>query len=470
MNLLNKPIEDVIQSLYDGIKSKKEIIANFRKDYKLNDEKEQIIKIARLKLVDFLDEFEITVSQSLQAILTLQAELCNLKENKEGKLINRTILDSKIDNSQLNISNINNTYSSNRKNIIPKNEKEEVKKEIEEISDNINKTSDLINNIILNETKLNFDYSKLASKINNNNNESELSLITNSNNNNYIKEKNNNILKEEERLIPESDISEIMQDDNLNNRNDFNNISISSIKPKNNENKKNKSVSSDLILNYKNEPEPEIEQIKIPIRQSLRQIISKGNNNNQLMNNTNNIINTNLYKEEKDNTINEFSIGSKREIFQNKIKKVEKENKIKNLISKINAEESYKVYLGNKYGGGHYNIFLKKLNNNEIDFNSIEKEVKIITDLVNTDRNIRKQRNNNFKNNNSMLNNSGIKNKKNHSRRNSKENNNSFNNENPNEYIEPINFANFLRGDDNALRKKRSKSKKRNSKEKNINY
>ena len=155
---------------------------------------------------------------------------------------------------------------------------------------------------------------------------------------------------------------------------------------------------------------------------------------------------------------------------QNKIKKVEKENKIKNLISKINAEESYKVYLGNKYGGGHYNVFLKKLNNNEIDFNSIEKEVKIITDLVNTDRNIRKQRNNNFKNNNSMLNNSGIKNKKNHSRRNSKENNNSFNNENPNEYIEPINFANFLRGDDNALRKKRSKSKKRNSKEKNINY
>ena len=56
MNLLNKSIEDVIQSLYDGIKSKKEIIVNFRKDYKLNDEKEQIIKIARLKLVDFLDD------------------------------------------------------------------------------------------------------------------------------------------------------------------------------------------------------------------------------------------------------------------------------------------------------------------------------------------------------------------------------------------------------------------------------
>ena len=467
MSLLNKPIEDVIQSLYDGIKSKKEIIVNFRKDYKLNDEKEQIIKIARLKLVDFSDEFEITVSQSLQAILTLKAELCNLIENKEGKLIN-SIFDSKIDNSQINISNINNTCSSSRKNNISKNEKEEVKREIEEISDNINKTSHLINNII-NETKLNFDYSKLMTKINKN--ESELSLITNPNNNNFIKEKNNNILKEEERLISETDFSEIMQDDNLNNRNDINNISISSsIKVKNNENKKNKYVSSNLLLNYTNEPEPEIEHMKIPIRQSLRQINS--NNNNKFINKTENNINSYLYKEERENILNELSIGSKREVFQNKVKKLEKENKIKNLISKINEEESYKVYLGNKYGGGHYNIFINKLNNNEIDFDSLEKEVEIIRDLVNTDRNIRKQRNNNFKNNNSLLNNSGIKNRKNsnHSRRNSKENNNKINDDNPNEYIEPINFANFLRGDNNnSLRKKskkRSTSKKSLSKEK----
>ncbi len=463
MSLLNKPIEDVIQSLYDGIKSKKEIIVNFRKDYKLNDEKEQIIKISRLKLVDFSDEFEITVSQSLQAILTLKAELCNLIENKEGKLIN-TIFDSKIENSQINISNINNTYSSSRKNNISKNEKEEVKREIEEISDNINKTSHLINNII-NETKLNFDYSKLMSKINKN--ESELSLITNPNNNNFIIEKNNNILKEEERLISETDFSEIMQDDNINNRNDINNISIStSIKVKNNENKKNKYVSSNLLLNYTNEPEPEIEHIKIPIKQSLRQINS--NNDNKFINKTENNINSYLYKEERENIFNELSIGSKREVFQNKVKKVEKENKIKNLISKINEEESYKVYLGNKYGGGHYNIFIKKLNNNEIDFDSLEKEVEIIRDLVNTDRNIRKQRNNNLKNN-SMLNNSGIKNRKNskHFRRNSKENNNKINDDNPNEYIEPINFANYLRGDNNnSLSKKRSTSKKSLSKEK----
>ena len=466
MSLVNKPIEDVIQSLYDGIKSKKEIIANFRKDYKLNNEKEQIIKIDRLKLVDFSDEFEITVSQSLQAILTLKAELCNLIENKEGKLIN-TIFDSKIENSQINISNINNSYSNSRKNNISKNEKEEVKREIEEISDNINKTSHLINNII-NETKLNFDYSKLMSKINNN--EGELSLITNPNNNNFIKEKNNNILKEEERLISETDFSEIMQYDNLNNRNDINNISISSsIKVKNNENIKNKYISSNLLLNYINEPEPEIEHIKIPIRQSLRQINS--NSDNKFINKTENNINSNLYKEERENIYNELSIGSKREVFHNKVKKVEKENKIKNLISKINEEESYKVYLGNKYGGGHYNIFIKKLNNNEIDFDSLEKEVEIIRDLVNTDRNIRKQRNNNFKNN-SLLNNSGIKNRKNsnHSRRNSKENNNKINDDNPNEYIEPINFANFLRGDNNnslsKKSKKRSTSKKSLSKEK----
>ena len=75
--------------------------------------------------------------------------------------------------------------------------------------------------LILNETKLNFDYSKLASKINNN--ESELSLITNPNNTNYIKEKNN-VLKDDDRLIPEEEISCIIQNDNLNNKNDLNNL------------------------------------------------------------------------------------------------------------------------------------------------------------------------------------------------------------------------------------------------------
>ena len=456
MSLLNKPIEEVIQTLYDGIKSKKDIISNFKKKYKLNDEKVQSITIQRLILIDILDEFEITVSQSLQAIQTLQAELFNLKETKEGKLLNKTIYDSKIENSQLNLSNINNTFT-NRKLNTPKNEKEEVKKEIDELNDNINKTSDLINNIILNETKLNFDYSKLATKIKNN--DSEL------NPNNFINDKNN-ILKEENRLISEGDISDIINDDNINNRNDFNNISISSIK--NNDNKKHSSNLMINYTNYSNEPEPEIEQIKIPIKQSLRHIISKGNNNENKVNNIYNNITPKIEEEKECN--NELSIGSKREIFQNKIKKVEKENKIKKLISKINAEESYKVYLGNKYGGGHYNIFLKKLNNNEIDFDSLEKEVKIITDLVNTDRNIRKQRNNNFKNNNSMLNNSNSKSKKNHSRKNSSNSVNvNSNEENPNEYIEPINFANFLRGDNNSIRnksKKRNSSKKSNSKEK----
>ena len=77
------------------------------------------------------------------------------------------------------------------------------------------------------------------------------------------------------------------------------------------------------------------------------------------------------------------------------MKKIEKENKIKNLITKINSEESYKIYLGNKYGEGEYNQFLKKLNNNEIEIDSLENEVKLITDLVITDRNIKKQKNNN---------------------------------------------------------------------------
>ena len=440
MTSINKSIEEVIQTLYDTIKSKNEIINYFRKNNNINNEKEQLITIQRLKLIDFIDEFEITVSQSLQAIQTLQIELSNLKENKEGKLINRTNLDSKIENSNLNLSNFNSIYYCNKLNIQQK-EKKELKKEIENRSININKTNDLINKVISNETKLNFDYSKLASKINNN--ESELSLITNPNNTNYIKEKNN-VLKDDEKLIPEVEISDIIVDDNLNNKNDLNNISISTIKTKNNENKKIKTQSSNIILNESNEQEPEIEQIKIPIRQSLRKIISIGNKNENKENNINNNSN---------NLIND-----------------EKGNKIKNIISKINSEESYKIYLSNKYSKGEYNQFLKMLNNNEIDFDSLENEIKIITDLINTDRNIRKQRNNIYKNNNNIFNNNNNKYIKssNHSRNNSKGKNIFYSNdENPNEYMEPLNFANFLRGDYNIKKNKnKNLSKKKHSKDK----
>ena len=401
MTSINKSIEEVIQTLYDTIKSKNEIINYFRKNNNINNEKEQLITIQRLKLIDFIDEFEITVSQSLQAIQTLQIELSNLKENKEGKLINRTNLDSKIENSNLNLSNLNSIYYCNKLNIQQK-EKKELKKEIENRSININKTNDLINKVISNETKLNFDYSKLASKINNN--ESELSLITNPNNTNYIKEKNN-VLKDDEKLIPEV---------------------------------------SNIILSESNEQEPEIEQIKIPIRQSLRKIISIGNKNENKENNINNNSN---------NLIND-----------------EKGNKIKNIISKINSEESYKIYLSNKYSKGEYNQFLKMLNNNEIDFDSLENEIKIITDLINTDRNIRKQRNNIYKNNNNIFNNNNNKYIKssNHSRNNSKGKNIFYSNdENPNEYMEPLNFANFLRGDYNIKKNKnKNLSKKKHSKDK----
>ena len=150
-----------------------------------------------------------------------------------------------------------------------------------------------------------------------------------------------------------------------------------------------------------------------------------------------------------------------------KIINIEKENKIKNLLSKINSEESFKVYLSNKYGEGEYNQFLKKLKNNEIEFDSLENELKIIKDLVITDRNIRKQKNGNYKSIDNIFNNNNKYLKStNYSRKNSKGNNSFYSNEgNPNEYIEPLNFANFLRGDNNI---KKNKNKNRNPSKKKI--
>ena len=82
MSLLGKPIEEVIETLYNSIKNKRQIINNIKKEYNINNDNLKEIKINRLKLIDLLDEFEVTISQSLQAIQTLKVEIFNIKEKQ----------------------------------------------------------------------------------------------------------------------------------------------------------------------------------------------------------------------------------------------------------------------------------------------------------------------------------------------------------------------------------------------------
>ena len=82
MSLLGKPIEDVIETLYKSIKSKRQIITDIKKEYNIDNDSFNDIKINRFKLIDLLDEFEVTISQSLQAIQTFKVEIFNLKEKQ----------------------------------------------------------------------------------------------------------------------------------------------------------------------------------------------------------------------------------------------------------------------------------------------------------------------------------------------------------------------------------------------------
>jgi hypothetical protein len=116
MSLLGKPIEEVIETLYNSIKSKRQIISNIKNEYNINNDKFNEIKINRLKLIDLLDEFEVTISQSLQAIQTLKVEIFNIKE----KQTTEEILNLTNELQMKYTTNENTNHNNNNNNIFEK--------------------------------------------------------------------------------------------------------------------------------------------------------------------------------------------------------------------------------------------------------------------------------------------------------------------------------------------------------------
>ena len=224
--------------------------------------------------------------------------------------------------------------------------------------------------------------------------------------------------------------------------------------------KKNNSPNlSGLLINYTNEPEPEEEHSKIPIRQSLKNL-SKNHSNYLNNNNINNTINSiekplSIFLDD-DNLL----IEPKKE-FNNKNNKIEKIKKIQFMLKKIENEEKFKLYLGKKFGNGNYENLVKNIKDfekNNIDINDLEKELNIIIDLMKS--NIEENIPINHKINKKIINNSSNNILKNYNRENSIKKSNSTD-----EYKEPINFANFLRGGDGS-----NLINARKNKNNNINY
>ena len=426
MSLLGKPIEDVITVLYKSIQAKRDVIEDVKRECKLNERGEKdVVEISKLKLIDLLEEFEITISQSLQCIQTLQAEICNLKENIGDTSTSSTIKEfvgcscieaiSPQGKDVNNISVITSLTSNNGHNQSQVYHKPKLVMQGGKGSGSGSSCSG---------NKLNFDYSAFM-------------MNNNVNGDNSSTQQAHCVLNE--NILPPDITTTTTANNNVS-------ISVSNYNCNSNSNKQQQQQQQQhqqqhqpFTISYTNdsdnnsdEEEPKIERTKVPIRQQL--MIST--NRSYQFNNSN--TNTNSTEQHVP------SITSRRDVLMSKVNQIEKETKTKQLITKINTNTSYKTYITNKYGNGSYDNFLTKLTSNQIDINTLENELRIISQLIATDKTLQKKKHTNTTNTSNSRYNTITKSRGNTPRKFSKDHTNSTN---PSDtiYIEPVKFENTLR-------------------------
>ena len=368
MSLLNKPIEEVIETLYNSIKSKRETINNIKNEYNIDNDTYKEININRLKLIDLLNEFEVTISQSLQAIQTFKVEIFNLKEKQATEEIlnltnefqtNINQNEKKISNNKNNILDIIDSCRAENSIIEPKNENIN-KKNLDYINNNINIITKKENKkdynfkefSALKEAKLNFDYSSLL-------NNSQSSLKTSLSNLDKFKNNNdktdiNKSQKKENHILLKNNIENIKS-----------NKIDEQIPPEDN-------TDIELINNNLNKEDIEEEQpskLNINIIKSNNQLTNKikleGNNNSQkdiscfsekadYFNNSNNNNNNN---ENNINTSNKFYSMRQCDLYNinNKEKNYNYKFNLLDTNKENNLKENEKIDMNNNiYNNSNY--------------------------------------------------------------------------------------------------------------------
>ena len=368
MSLLNKPIEEVIETLYNSIKSKRETINNIKNEYNIDNDTYKEININRLKLIDLLNEFEVTISQSLQAIQTFKVEIFNLKEKQATEEIlnltnefqtNINQNEKKISNNKNNILDIIDSCRAENSIIEPKNENIN-KKNLDDINNNINIITKQENKkdynfkefSALKEAKLNFDYSSLL-------NNSQSSLKTSLSNLDKFKNNNdktdiNKSQKKENHILLKNNIENIKS-----------NKIDEQIPPEDN-------TDIELINNNLNKEDIEEEQpskLNINIIKSNNQLTNKikleGNNNSQkdiscfsekadYFNNSNNNNNNN---ENNINTSNKFYSMRQSDLYNinNKEKNYNYKFNLLDTNKENNLKENEKIDMNNNiYNNSNY--------------------------------------------------------------------------------------------------------------------
>ena len=423
MSLLDKPIEEVIETLYNSIKSKRAVITNIKKEYNIDNDNFNDIKINRFKLIELLDEFEVTISQSLQVIQTFKVEIYNLKEKQATEEILNLTNEFQMKynfNNNISIPNKNNILDKNQNSIIePKNDNNKNNNDNNNNLQNLNvkEINNENNNIkdfsILKEAKLNFDYSSLL-------NNSEISLKTSITNLDKYKINNNKANSTENNKV-QNDIN--ISQRNEENKNIINNdlkeediveeqptkLNINIIRSNNNlinkmEIGENKEINKDNNLISKNIDFNEYNNKYYSMRQSD---IYNNKNYNYKFNLLNNDINTEINTKSSDyiipskeynnsenmnsnNTFNEneiISLVSKNDILKEKYKKLENDEKINKLIEEIFSIKPFKLYILDKFGNGNKKIFFEKIKKGEINTDELESELNILKEIYDSNNN-----------------------------------------------------------------------------------
>ena len=379
--------EKLISKIFKNIESKTKIIEKYKNKYFNSDNFSESIVLGKLEFFEILNDFEEIISQSLQGIRSLFAEIQNLKEKKEiqDKLIRKRY--NKTKNNSLNKEKCYSAYITKCANQKENQNENNIKEQKDSFYMNFygykkNTENNKVNNLNKIYYKKNTHYTgKNNSNIMRNKKIFDNISMTNNRNSfneNKLGEKlieNNTFNSMRDKNFFENDLALMNDKENYNQNqpsklinNDydyFNNIKGSGLRKilrlelknkekkniKANKKEKHKSRSQKYELELENTEKEKTEklevEVKFPLRQGIKRNCRKRNEQ------------TEGYKSE---LIHKFNYASnKNEI----IEKIKKDAKLKN-------------YFAKKYGENRFENFLNKMWKNKLNLNEINKELKII--------------------------------------------------------------------------------------------
>ena len=390
--------EKLISKIFKNIESKTKIIEKYRNKYYNSNNLLDSIILGKLEFLEILNDFEEIISQSLQGMKTLFAEIRNLRDKKEmdEKLIKRR--------NNKNISlNMDKSYTAyinkcaNKKENIEQNEKNK---------SNLDSKESLFMNIYgyknKNNTNNKNNFMKLYFKKNthykqkNNKN----SINNKKNNENISKTTTRNTINENKNC---SKINKNTSVDSMGNK-DVITYDLSLINDLDKENQ-NPNKSSLLINNEYNTLNINTNNKNAQYRRILRLDLKKKNRDNNKIKNNNSMCQRyelELENTEKDQTekievdvkfpirqgIRNNCRRKSEQIESSKSELLDKFNYNSNkneIIEKIKKNTKIKEYFSKKYGDNKFEIFLNKFWKNKLNPIEINKELNIIIQTFQTD-------------------------------------------------------------------------------------